>query len=170
MVQPVRKKVGRPRKSEGATSWSAIIKVRPYITVDFRDNPAVHSLLYENPDYLNEMVVEALDLLIQKKNMKYANPEYRRGIPAKILGLTHAHEAETKPLQVKDYEAADSDSINHQASLEQRPSSSMMTHNAINPLVESSSAKHVLAEKPKEAPRSKTNVSSFLMKAISDAD
>ena len=79
-----RKKVGRPKVSK---PWSSSITFRPYICVDFRKDPAIHCLLFDNPSDLTEMLRRGLELAMAEKGAKYLDPAFQQSFAMKAVGL-----------------------------------------------------------------------------------
>lgn len=82
-----RKKVGRPKAK---APWSTTMGFRPYLLVDFRTNPAVHCLLYDNPVGLPALVIRGLELAMQEKGLEYLDPAFQQVFVGKPQGQDHS--------------------------------------------------------------------------------
>lgn len=166
MAPVARKKAGRP-KTKGAL-WSTEMRFRPYLQVDFRKEPALHCLLFDNPSDLGDLIRRGIELAMAEKNLKYLDPAFQQKFAAQASGLGHqasipapviedlAITAAPNPTQVPDI-ANSHDSFTLPQIMQSQPA-------IVSPTPFSMQPDQPLVTKPKPPP----SISNFLSKAIAD--
>lgn len=64
------------------------MRFRPYLQVDFRREPALHCLLFDNPAELSDLIRRGLELAMAERNLEYLDPGFQQKFAAKASGLS----------------------------------------------------------------------------------
>lgn len=144
------------------------MRFRPYLQVDFRKEPALHCLLFDNPEGLGDLIRRGIELAMAEKNLVYLDPVFQQKFAAQASGLGHqdsmtAPQSEVVAIQAPHNSVRVADLPANQESIATpqiiQPQQAMDQQTRLT----EPQAKPIVA-KPKPPP----GISNFLSKAIAD--